>query len=251
MSATESSALVRVLATDSRPLMLRGIAAVVDRIKPVLELVAAESDYHSAARRAEQLRPDVVLLGGSCDGLAPMDALRLLVRCSRARILLLCDVRGVPARIEQALQAGASGVVWTDEPVERMVDAILKVVCSEQRPANWTGIVWSNPQIALGPPPEPAAAGTGWPRCEAGPKHGVQRKLPLTARELEVIRAVLAYPSAKYIAIAAMLKVSEHTVHNHLTSIYQKLNVVNRTGLLHFAITNQIAGVAEPRAHGH
>ena len=43
MSGTESSA-VRVFATDSRPLMLQGIAAIGDRSKPMLELVAAETD---------------------------------------------------------------------------------------------------------------------------------------------------------------------------------------------------------------
>jgi NarL family two-component system response regulator LiaR len=206
MSGSESSALVRVPATDSLPLMLRAIAEVGDRRKPVLELVAAETDHGAAVRQVEQL-----LLGWLADGISPMDAIRLLIRCCRARVLLLCDLQDVPAGSAPAVQA-AGDPSEPEASAGRIVDAILQSVCQAQHAI--------------------CAAGASPP------------KPPLTARELEVINAVVAHPSAKYITIAEMLKVTEHTVHNHLTSIYQKLNLVNRTGLLHYAITHQISGVA-------
>ncbi|HEX7888031.1 MAG TPA: LuxR C-terminal-related transcriptional regulator [Ramlibacter sp.] len=243
MSGTDSSA-VRVFATDSRPLMLQGIAAIGDRGKPLLELVAAETDYRAAVQQVERL-----LLGWLADGMTPMDALRLLVRCCRARVLLLCDLKGVPTRNEQPVPAVVNGGALVDEPVERMVEAILQSVCPAQEADAVECIACEAPQIAVRPP-APATPAAAWPHVEAVAEPAVHAKHPLTARELEVIRAVVANPSAKYLTIAAMLKVSEHTVHNHLTNIYQKLNVVNRTGLLHYAITNRIAGVgAAPARH--
>jgi DNA-binding NarL/FixJ family response regulator len=242
MSGTESSA-VRVFATDSRPLMLQGIAAIGDRSKPMLELVAAETDYRAAVQQVERL-----LLGWLADGMTPMDALRLLVRCCRARVLLLCDLKSVPSRNEQVVPTARCDAPCIDEPIERMVEAILQSVCPAQQPAAPTRIAASSPAIEVRPhaPTPPRSARHRFDADNDEP--GSQPKHALTARELEVIRAVVANPSAKYITIAAMLKVSEHTVHNHLTSIYQKLNVVNRTGLLHYAITNQLAGVGPARA---
>ena len=53
----------------------------------------------------------------------------------------------------------------------------------------------------------------------------------LTRREIEVIN--LLSLGLKNTEIAAKLFISEHTVENHLKSIYQKLDVKNRTSLVH------------------
>ena len=73
---------------------------------------------------------------------------------------------------------------------------------------------------------------------------GVSR---LTDRERELIDVIVAHPSAKYLAIADRMGISEHTVHNHLTHIYQKLNVVNRTELLLYAMSRRLDGSRQPR----
>jgi two-component system, NarL family, nitrate/nitrite response regulator NarL len=57
----------------------------------------------------------------------------------------------------------------------------------------------------------------------------------LTARELEVVRALLKHEGAGSRDLAARLHVSEHTLRNHFTSIYRKLGVPNRTGLFAYA----------------
>lgn len=87
------------------------------------------------------------------------------------------------------------------------------------------------------------------PRADARPPsraeaRGVRRRKPdgpldsLTARERDVLQVLLANPGAKYFTIAAHLGISEHTVHNYLSSIYQKLQVVNRNDLLAYAVRN-------------
>ena len=69
-------------------------------------------------------------------------------------------------------------------------------------------------------------------------KHNLEleKQSRLTLRERELIRAIVGEPSAKYMSIAGSLGISEHTVHNHLSNIYQKLDLINRTDLLMYAI---------------
>ncbi|MNM87303.1 Spore germination protein GerE [compost metagenome] len=67
-------------------------------------------------------------------------------------------------------------------------------------------------------------------------------------RERELVRAIVGDPSAKYLCIAGRLGISEHTVHNHLSSIYQKLNLTNRIDLLMYAVRHGLTGGEEPPA---
>jgi NarL family two-component system response regulator LiaR len=68
----------------------------------------------------------------------------------------------------------------------------------------------------------------------------------LTLREKELIRAIVGDPSAKYISIAGRLGISEHTVHNHLSNIYQKLDLINRIDLLMYALKHGLTHNEEP-----
>ncbi|MNN75703.1 Spore germination protein GerE [compost metagenome] len=70
----------------------------------------------------------------------------------------------------------------------------------------------------------------------------------LTLRERELIRAIVGEPSAKYVSIAGRLGISEHTVHNHLSNIYQKLDLINRIDLLMYAQKHGLNHEAPPNS---
>ena len=61
------------------------------------------------------------------------------------------------------------------------------------------------------------------------------KRSQLTMRERELISQLVADPSANYRRIAERLHITEHTVRNHLTSIYGKLGVINRLELFVYA----------------
>lgn len=61
----------------------------------------------------------------------------------------------------------------------------------------------------------------------------------LSAREVEVLQLVAAGQSNR--AIAATLSLSERTVGNHLTNIFNKLGVDNRAAATAFALRNDLA----------
>ena len=74
----------------------------------------------------------------------------------------------------------------------------------------------------------------------------VQEKIAtLTVREREIIGLAAANAGGTARSIAEMLHISEHTLRNHLTSIYEKLGVVNRLEL--FAFAHQHKLLPKPR----
>jgi two-component system nitrate/nitrite response regulator NarL len=66
------------------------------------------------------------------------------------------------------------------------------------------------------------------------------RTFGLTARELEIIAAVVAGYTNK--DIAQRFSISEHTVKNHLTNIFDKLGLSNRLELLLYALEHRLTG---------
>ena len=223
---------VRVLAVDPRPMMLLGIVAAIDGLAPLLQTIATATDYGSALQKATQQQPDIALLSLFSDEIEPLEAIRTLATLHRTRVVVLYDIQGVPVPAAQVLEAGAHGVLRSDEMPERIVSALLGLARAGletgQQVLNAVIDRFSDARSELAMSP---------------PRSRLEPDTRLTSRELEVVRAIVAKPSAKYLAIGEALNVSEHTVHNHLTSIYKKLNLVNRTDLLHYAMRNKLAGI--------
>jgi DNA-binding NarL/FixJ family response regulator len=61
----------------------------------------------------------------------------------------------------------------------------------------------------------------------------------LTPREAAILRAVAGGLTTR--AISEQLWLSEHTVKFHLTNIYRKLGVSNRSGAVRYALENELA----------
>jgi two-component system, NarL family, nitrate/nitrite response regulator NarL len=68
----------------------------------------------------------------------------------------------------------------------------------------------------------------------------------LTPRERQIVTALVGERGGGNKALAAKLFLSEHTLRNHLTSIYSKLEVRNRLELYMYAVENGIASEAGP-----
>jgi len=226
---------IRVFAADSRPLVLRGLAELINTRKPLMELIGAASNYARTVELAGRLNPEVVLFSFFQDAMDGMDVLTKLIH-GGAKVLLLKG-RDESAPIGRALELGARGVVLTEDSAESIVQAIIRI----SHVTNENGKAWIGG----------LASYTAATRSTARPHGAEQVKLSrLTTRELELIRAIMEHPAAKYLTIGAMLGITEHTVHNHLTSIYQKLDLVNRIELLVYAVKHQLDGSDGPMPSG-
>jgi DNA-binding NarL/FixJ family response regulator len=194
---------MRVLLADNNALMLEGIRGALqsaDGIEIVGE-ARSSSDVIPLLRRTE---PDVVLIDVQMPGaFACLDALG--AEQSSAFALVLSDVDD-PERAWAAFRRGASAyllksIAPSDLPVA------LRLACERA--------LYAVPPAGAR---EEALTGSG---------------TGLTARELSVLKAVAAGLSNQ--AIAKELWVTEQTVKFHLTNVYRKLGVGNRTQAARFA----------------
>ena len=167
------------------------------------------------------LRPDVVLV----DALRDHDALLARIREVRAALptvkLITLAASMQPGLLAEAAGAGADGAIAKTARLERVCALIREV-----------------------------AAGTVFHAFTAAPAplrraNGAAGDAPaLTQRELEVLRLVAA--GAPNSRIAAQLWITEQTVKFHLSKVYRKLGVSNRTAASHHAYVHGLLETTPP-----
>jgi DNA-binding NarL/FixJ family response regulator len=188
----------KLLLADDHRLVLEGIRAALADADD-LEIVGESSRGTEVLPLINRLHPDVVLLDirmPGMDGLACLELIRK--RYPDIKVVVL-SVYTDPEHIEAALSRGAAGYIVKSVSPADLAAAIRQAV---------EGTVFN----AIGAPAhdERSAAVAG-----------------LTERELVILRAVARGMANR--AIGKELWVTEQTVKFHLTNIYRKLNVANRT----------------------
>jgi len=189
--------VIRVLLAEDQG-MMRGALALLLGLEDDIEVVAQVESGDRVLAAALGARPDVALLDIEMPGRSGLDvAADLRARLPGCKVLMLTTF-GRPGYLRRAMEAGASGFLIKDGPVEELADAIRKVLAGQRV---------MDPALA-------AAA------LAAGPS-------PLTEREREVLRA--AGGGTTVADIAARLFLSESTVRNYLSSAIGKTSARNRT----------------------
>ncbi len=187
-----------------------------------VEIVAVMTSSQETLSLAGVERPEVVLLDMDNHTDERIALVPQLGHICGARVLMLATVRDTE-RAARALRFGARGVLLKRDATATACKAVLKVNAGE---------LWLDRQTT-GRIIEDLVAENLRSQEDAEAVDGMADKL--TARELEVVRALLRHEGAGSRDLAARLKVSEHTLRNHFTSIYRKLGVPNRTGLFAYA----------------
>lgn len=211
---------IRVMIVDDHKSILWGLERLIESTSPRMKAVATASSCAEMFRAAEVSQPDLILLDLDLNGENSIDALPELFQHCAARVLVLTGDRK-PASHQAAILAGAHGVVLKDENAETILQAIEHVHAGE---------MWID-QALMG-----RVLGSIAARGGAGRDGKAPTVANLTAREREIIRAIVANRGAKSAVIAEVLNISEHTLRNHLTVIYDKLGLRNRIDLFAYAI---------------
>jgi len=196
---------IRILTVDDHPLILEGIASVLQR-QTDMELVGEASDGFQAIEAFGKLRPDVALIDLQMPGMNGIDTIiAILEKWPGARCVVLTTYAG-DVQATRALKAGAKGYLLKSMLRKDLVDTIRTVHSGKSRiPA----------EIAT----ELASHLTSG---------------ALSAREIEVLRMVGEGCSNKI--VADHLKISEDTVKGHMRSILAKLNANDRTHAVMIAV---------------
>lgn len=202
------------------PLLLCGLEQLV-RAAPQLALAGSAGSV--AAYLATQQTPaDVVVL--DLDGEDGTDSLANLHHQTTAKILVITGSRRETVR-DAAVLAGASGVVDRRHAAATLLKAIESV---------HDGELWIDHRTTSRMMLELAR--------EKAAKAPEQHKIAtLTPRERQTIETLAADASIPGKLVAERLNISEYTLRNHLTSIYSKLGVANRTDLHTYAHRHGLA----------
>jgi DNA-binding NarL/FixJ family response regulator len=199
---------IRVLVVDDHLVVRQGLRSFLD-VQDDLEVVGEAADGDEAVARAEELRPDVILLDLRMPGADGIAALRGLAEHGNpARVLVITSFTE-PAAVLPAVRAGAAGYVYKDVDPPALAAAIRSV---------HLGHTLLHPEVA-----RLLAAGDGG----ADPAR-------LTPRERQVLAEVGRGRSNR--EIARVLGLAEKTVKTHVSAILAKLGVQDRTQAAVYAV---------------
>ena len=222
-----------VFLIDDHRTILWGLEKLIESGGPGMRVVGSATSVTEALKTLGGQEPpvDVIVLDLDLGEESGLEGIPKLMGACKAKILVLTGLRDESVH-HNAVIAGARGVVEKEARAETILAAIGKV---------HEGQLWL----------DRAAAGkvlVELSRKNAGRDSQTvdQRKISsLTVREREIIALTAVNPGATARAIADKLHISEHTLRNHLTSIYEKLGVANRLELFAYAHQHKLA---KPRA---
>jgi DNA-binding NarL/FixJ family response regulator len=189
---------IRVLIVDDHAMMRLGLAEAITGERD-MTLVGEAGNGAQALELYRQLEPDVVTMDFQMPGADGAESTsQLRAEFPEARVVLLSVFEG-EENIWRAVQAGASAYVLKSAEVEDVLEAIRHVM----------------------------EGGTYFPAAVAAKLAERNARDTLTARELQVLKHIVAGLSNKEIANA--VHVSEATVKLHISNTLAKLQVADRT----------------------
>jgi DNA-binding NarL/FixJ family response regulator len=205
--------VARVLIADDQTLFRSGLARLLEE-DPRITLVGQAADGLDAVKKAAALKPDVVLMDLRMPGLDGAEATQQIVRDHPEVKVLILSTFETDNYVIQALRAGASGYLLKDAEPAAIASSIMAVLSGERVMA---GAVANRVLDML----------TG----ASTPKEFYDG---LTAREIEVLKLMANGQANKQIAYN--LKISEKTVRNHISHIYEKLQIYDRAQAVLYAV---------------
>jgi two-component system, NarL family, response regulator len=213
----KKSGCIAVLIADDHPVLREGLVAVINRQSDMIVVAEAQNGQQSVDLFFTQ-RPDVCLLDlrmPVMDGVEAVISIRENDPTARLVILTSHETR---EEIYRALQAGAQGYVLKESGLDEILNCVRAVAA---------GGVWIPPAIG----------------AELAKRLSERQ---LTAREMEVLRAIAAGKSNK--EIGTKLNISEGTVKVHVTHMLEKLRVTGRTEAINKAVKQGLVSLDEKDA---
>lgn len=202
---------IRILLVDDHAVIRMGLTTAASDA-PDMHVVADVETGQEAIDAFRKHRPDVVVLDLRLQGMSGLDTIRLLREEFKAARILIFTNYAKGEEIYRTLKAGAAGFVLKGMPLDRLLEAIRAVHQGDQ-----------------------------YIPSEIATRVGERMLAQLTPREIEVLYLLARGLSNK--EIAAQLGVVEGTVKIHITNIFSKLNVSDRTQALIEAIKRGIVQI--------
>jgi DNA-binding NarL/FixJ family response regulator len=209
---------MKVLVADDQGLIRTGFVTIIDA-QPDLEVVGECGDGRAAVDLARKLRPDVVVMDVRMpvlDGIAATKQLAGAGVVDPVKVLVVTTFN-LDEYVYEALRAGASGFLLKDAPPAQLLHGIRTVA---------TGAALLAPEVTR------QLVGRYAARIRPADGGGAE-DVPLTPRELEVLRLIADGQSNS--EIAATLVISQETVKTYVSRILTKLDLRDRVQAVVYA----------------
>lgn len=193
--------MIKVLVAEDHPVVRGGLVELLGGAEDV-EIAGTAADGEEALRLTRELRPDVVLMDISMPVIDGIRATRSIAEMDPDLPVVMLTAFSDRDRVVAALDAGAVGYLLKDAEPQELLEAVRAASRGEA-------------------PLAPRAA------RQLLAARSAERHADLSKREREVL--VLVAEGLPNKLIARRLEISEKTVKTHLTSVFQRIGVSDRT----------------------
>lgn len=211
---------IRLLIADDHSMVRQGLKQILELEKDMC-VVAQASNGDEAIAISRERRPDVILMDINMPGKNGLQAINELKHDSDCPKIIVLTIHEDREYLFKTLQMGAEGYVLKDAEPSVLIDAIRNVFEGQSyiQPNMTKELIKEFNRMTL----------------HEREKHD---EINLTTREVEVLQLIAEGMINK--EIAKQLYISEKTVKNHVSNIFKKLDVSDRTQAAIYAFKNNI-----------
>src|SRR5450432_161655 len=213
-------AKIRIMLADDHTLFRQGIRTLISA-EPDMEVIGEASNGGDAVDKANEGRPDVVLMDIGMIGLSSFEASRQIKKNRPETKVLFLTMYDDEDYLVECMEVGAAGYVLKDSPVTQLLTAIRDIS---------KGGSFLSPRML--------AHLVDDFRSRIKSAHQLPRFATLTTREKEVLKVLAEGSSVK--EIATSLNLSVKTVEAHKFNLMRKLDIHNKAQLVQYAIQKKI-----------
>lgn len=217
---------LRILVADDHEIVRRGLVSLL-KSHPRWEVCAEAQDGRQAVEKAKAVKPHVVILDIGMPNLNGLEAARQIQRDNPQCKVLILTITDADEMVRAVLAAGARGFVLKSDAVRDLVAAV------EALESDKTFFTSRVAEMVLG-----GFLG----RSRPGGNEAALANL--TPREREIVQLLAEGKSTK--EVASHLNLSVKTAETHRSNIMRKLNLHSVSGLVLYAVRNNMVQVAVP-----
>ncbi|GAB4274711.1 MAG: nitrate respiration regulation response regulator NreC [Candidatus Promineifilaceae bacterium] len=210
---------IKIIVADNHVILREGISLLLNN-KPEMEVIAQVASGLDAVQQAVALNPDIVLLDFNLPEINGLDTARQIMQASPQTKTLILTQTDDDSLFFKTIQMGASGYLLKNARPSELYEAI-------------TAVYEGN--LYISPPMQKKLVSR---LLNNQPPTNTSSINTLTKREKEVM--ALLTKGLKNREIAEQLNISISTAQTHRTNIMKKLNLANRSELIHFAIRHNL-----------
>lgn len=208
---------VNILLADDHRMVREGIRCLLENV-PEFNVVGEAADGYECISLVNKTKPNIVLLDIDMPDMNGIEALRVIKEQKMICKVIMLTRHNEIDYLMKALEIGCDGYILKESSFETLLKAIFKV---------YSGNNYIEPNLM--------------PLLNANleEKSNVKKRISeLTKREIDVLKMIASGAFNK--EIASTLNISERTVKNHISNIFKKIQVSDRTQAAVFAIKNGI-----------